>query len=60
MIDRLYWYSLAAMNSPEVREASTKAGFSVLANKPEELQKTLENQSRTWAQAAKIAGIKPE
>lgn len=60
LIDRIYRYSSAAMNSPEVREASTRAGFSVLANKPEELQKTLETQSRTWAQAAKIAGIQPE
>ena len=60
LIDRLYRYSWAAMHSPETREASTKAGFMVLANKPEELQKTLENQSRTWAQAAKIAGIQPE
>jgi tripartite-type tricarboxylate transporter receptor subunit TctC len=60
VIERLHKEIVAAVNSPETRDALDKAGAEVLTSTPAELAAMIKDGVVKYAKVVKAAGVKPE
>ncbi len=60
VIERLHKEIVAAVNSPETRDALDKAGAEVLTSTPAELAALIKDGVVKYAKVVKAAGVKPE
>jgi tripartite-type tricarboxylate transporter receptor subunit TctC len=60
IIDRLHKETLAAVSSPETREALDKAGAEAITSTPAELSAMIRDGVAKYANVVKSAGVKPE
>lgn len=51
---------IAVMRLPEVRERLASLGATVIASKPDEFRRFVENEIRQWAEAVRISGAKAD
>jgi tripartite-type tricarboxylate transporter receptor subunit TctC len=60
IIDRLHKETLAAVSSPETKEALDKAGAEAITSTPAELSAMIRDGVAKYANVVKSAGVKPE
>jgi tripartite-type tricarboxylate transporter receptor subunit TctC len=60
IVERIRDQTIKAVHTPDVQRAIAREGLDVETSTPPELAARIRNDTKTWAEVIKAAGIKPE